>query len=415
MDKRQFLRAVTGLTMSGLLGERAWQRFAALSPATLAQDETFWAQIRAKYRLKPDYVNLENGYYSMMAQDVLEAFVGHVREVNLQAAYYMRTKQVDDKLAVRQQLAALAGCSPAELVITRNTTEALDTVIAGHDWRPGDEAVMSHHDYGAMLDMFALQKARHGLSDVRVPLPLDPRSDGEIVELYANAITKKTRLLMVCHVVNLTGQILPVKKIVDMAHEKGVAVLVDGAHAFAQLDFKIPDLGCDYYGASLHKWLGCPLGAGILYVQQKRIAGLWPLFGDHSAAGTIERLNHTGTHPAHTDLAIADAITFHQSIGVARKEARLRHLQQYWSSKVRGLARVTMFTPADPQRSCAIATVGVAGLTPAELAKTLLDRYRIYTVAIDWAGVRGVRVTPQLYTTTAELDTLVRALRELAA
>src|SRR5689334_12243876 len=216
MDKRQFLRTVTGLTMSGLLGERAWARFAALPPATLAQDEAFWAQIRAKYRLAPDYVNLENGYYSMMAQDVLEAFLGHVREVNLQAAHYMRTRQVDDKLAVRKQLAALAGCPVEELIITRNTTEALDTVIAGHDWRPGDEAVMSHTDYGAMLDMFALQKARHGLVDTRVSLPLDPRTDSEIVELYANAITKKTRLLMVCHVVNLTGQILPVRKIVDM-------------------------------------------------------------------------------------------------------------------------------------------------------------------------------------------------------
>jgi len=349
-----------------------------------------------------------------MAEPVLDAFVGHVRAVNRDAAFYMRTRQQDDKRAVRDRLAKLAGVPPDELVVTRNTTESLDTVIAGHDWQPGDECVMSRTDYGAMLEMFAQQARRHRITNRFVKLPLDPASDREIVDVYAQAITARTRLLMVCQVVNLTGQILPVQKIADMAHAKGVAVMVDGAHAFAQLVFAIPDLHCDYYGASLHKWLGSPLGAGILWVKKERIATLWPLFAVSAATGGVERLNHTGTHPAHTDLAIADAIAFHESIGAARKEARLRFLQQYWTGKVRGVPRIELFTPGDPQRACAIATVGVRGIEPGELAARLLDRHRIYTVAIDWEGVRGVRVTPHLDTTTAELDALVTALRELA-
>jgi selenocysteine lyase/cysteine desulfurase len=415
MDKREFLRTLGTATVGALLGERLWARYAALPPQDLAQDEEFWTLLRGKYELTPDRVNLENGYYSMQAQPVLEAFIGHVRRVNRQAAFYMRNQQAADKLAVRTQLAVLAGCPPDELIVTRNTTESLDTVIAGHDWRAGDEAVMAQQDYPAMLDMFALQSRRHGIVNRFVSLPHDPRSDAELVELYAGAITARTRLLMVCHIVNITGQILPVQKIAAMAHEKGVPVMVDGAHAFAHLDFRIPDLGCDYYGASLHKWLGCPLGAGLLYVRKDRIAGLWPLFGNSHPDWDIMKLNHTGTHPVHTDLAIADAIAFHRSIGSERKEARLRHLQRYWTQKLRGTRNVVFCTPAEAHRACAIATVGIAGLRPAELAKALLERHRIFTVAIDHAGVRGVRVTPHLFTATGELDALVRALLELAA
>jgi selenocysteine lyase/cysteine desulfurase len=274
---------------------------------------------------------------------------------------------------------------------------------------------MAAQDYGAMLDMFTLQARRHGLVKRVVSLPVDPRADDEIVRLYAEAITPRTRLLMVCHMVNVTGQILPVRAIADMAHARGVAVMVDGAHTFGQLDFRVPDLGADYYAASLHKWLGAPLGAGILYVRRDRVAALWPLFGDEGfAADDIRKLNHTGTHPVHTDLAIEAAIDFHEAIGTARKEARLRHLQRHWTDRVRGLPRVVLHTPSDPRRSCAIATVGVDGMAPAELARVLLERYRLWTVAIDSAGVRGVRVTPQLFTTTAELDLLVRALTTLA-
>lgn len=418
MNKRGFLRTLGGVSVGVSLGEVAplFAEVSETAPRELAADERFWAEIRAKFKLKADYINLENGYYCMQPQEVLEAFIARVRDVNTEASYYMRTRQYAEKDAVRARLAGLAGCSPDELIITRNTTESLDTVIAGFDWKAGDEAVMAEQDYGAMLDMFDLQARRYGMVNRRVSLPLDPKSDDEIVSLYQGAITPRTRLLMVCHMVNITGHILPVRKIADMAHARGVQVMVDGAHAFAHLEFAIPDLDCDYYGASLHKWLGANLGAGILYVRRDRIGKLWPIYGDRNFAdGDIRKLNHTGTHPVHTDLAIMNAIDFHESIGIARKEARLRHLQNHWTSQVRGHAKIRLNTPTDPKRSCAIANVGIEGIPPRDLAKTLLERHRIWTVGIETANVHGVRITPHLYTTTAELDTFVRALKLIAA
>lgn len=412
LTKRDFLRALPGLvTLPGA----ALNGLLTTVPSATASDEAFWAELRKAFKITDEFIHLENGYYLLAAQEVLEAFVGHVRAINPVSSYYMRTRQFDDKRAVRDQLAGLVGCAPEEVIITRNTTESLDTVISGMDWKPGDEAVMAEQDYGAMLDMFRQQARRYGTVNRVVSIPLHPASDEELVALYEKAITPKTRLLMVCHIVNITGQIMPVRKIADMAHRHGVEVLLDGAHAVGHFDFKLPDLGCDYYGSSLHKWLGCPLGAGMLYVKKEKIKGLWPVFADSSVPDDdIRKLNHTGTHPVYTDLALGDAIRFHQRLGIARKEARLRFLQTYWTSQVRNVPGVVVNTPVEPQRSCAIANVGVSRLKPGELAKVLLDRYKIWTVGIETANVRGVRITPHLFTTTAELDQLVKALKELA-
>jgi selenocysteine lyase/cysteine desulfurase len=416
MNKREFLRTAGGAGLSLLFTPRLWAEYAEMPAERLAEEEAFWLTIRRKYRLKPDYINLESGYYTMQSQPVLEAFIAHVREINYEASYYLRTKQVPNKAAIRDKLAELAGCLPGELCITRNTTESLDTVIAGYDWKSGDEAVMCEQDYGHILAQFRLQARRHGMVNKIVSLPIDPRSDDEVVQVYASAITPRTRLMMVPHMVNITGQILPVRKIVDMAHAKGVDVMIDGAHAFAQFEYKIPDLGCDYYGASLHKWLGCPLGTGILYVRRDKIPTLWPMFGDWRMTddADIMKLNHTGTHPVHTDLAITNAIAFHDAIGARRKEARLRYLQNHWTGKVRGMPNVVLYTPTDPARSCAIANVGIAGMDPNELAKSLLEKDRIWTNAVAGAGVHGVRVTPNVFTTPAELDKLVAAIARYA-
>jgi selenocysteine lyase/cysteine desulfurase len=416
MNKREFLRTAGTAGLGFFFSPRVLAKYLEMPVEHLAEDEAFWMAIRGKYRLKPDYINLESGYYSFQSQPVLEAFIAAVREVNYEASYYLRTKQVPNKAAARDRLAAMAGCSPSELCITRNTTESLDTVIAGYDWKAGDEAVMCEQDYGHMLAMFRLQARRFGMINRIVSLPVDPASDDEIVQLYASAVTPRTRLMMVPHMVNITGQILPVRKIVDMAHAKGVDVMVDGAHAFAHFDYKIPDLGCEYYGASLHKWLGCPLGTGILYVRRDKIPSLWPIFGDWRMTddADIMKLNHTGTHPVHTDLAITSAIAFHNSIGTRRKEARLRYLQNYWTSKVRGLQNVEMYTPRDPARSCAIANVGIKGMDPLELAKSLLEKDKIFTVGYDQAGVHGVRITPHVFTQPKELDRLVAAITRYA-
>ncbi len=420
MNKRTFLKGITLAGLSAPFSRNAMaelmDKMAATPAHLLAGDEDFWEGIRGGYKLKPDYINLENGYYNFMPEQLLEAFIKHVREVNYQGSYYMRTVQFDNKKNIAAQLAKLAGCTAEELIITRNTTESLDMIIGGWHWNAGDDAIMAEQDYGSMLEMFKQVARRFGVVNKIVSIPNHPASDDELVSLYEKAITPKTKLLMLPHMVNITGQILPVRKICDMAHSKGVDVMVDGAHAFAQIQFSIADLHCDYYGASLHKWLSVPLGAGILYVKKESIKKVWPLLaeGDRKE-DDIARLNHIGTHPVHTDLAIANAIDYYNMIGAERKEARLRYLQQYWTSKARKIPRVVINTPEEAARACAIANVGIEGMKPALLAETLLKKYNIYTVAIDYANVQGCRITPNLYTQPKDLDVLVKALTELSS
>lgn len=418
MDKRTFLKSMTLLTLGGTSSLKAMDsligKVSHLPADEVTKDEDFWETIRRGYRLKPDYINLENGYYCFLPQETLENYINHIREINYQGSYYMRTVQWENKRKAAARLAQLAGCSPEELIITRNTTESLDMIIGGQGWKTGDEAVMAEQDYGSMLGMFRQVEKRYGVVNKIVSIPNHPLSDEEIVNLYESAITSKTKLLMVCHMINITGQILPVRKICDMAHKRNVKVMVDGAHAFAHIKFSIPELGCDFYGSSLHKWLSVPLGAGILYVKKEHINSVWPVFAPfEDKADDIYRLNNVGTHPVHTLLAINNAIDFYEKIGAERKEARLRYLQNYWTSKARNLPHVVLNTPVDPARSCGIANVGIKGMKPADLADTLLKKYGIYTVAIDSANVHGCRITPNIYTTPKELDVFVKALSDL--
>jgi selenocysteine lyase/cysteine desulfurase len=418
MNKRTFIRNMSLFAAVPAFSniDKLLKKYEHIMPGQLASDESFWEGIRKGFRLKPDYINLENGYYCFLPQETLENFISHVREINYQGSFYMRTRRFDDNNAMAEKLAVLAGCAKEELVITRNTTESLDLIIGGTHWMAGDEAVMAEQDYGAMLDMFKLVSQRYGVINKLISVPNHPVSDEEIVDHYAKAITPKTKLLMVCHMINITGQILPVKKICDMAHSKGVKVLVDGAHAFAHFKFSIPDLHCDYYGTSLHKWMSVPLGLGFLYVKKENIAAIWPLLGESEdmKADDIHRLNHIGTPPVHTYLAVANSIDYYLKIGADRKEERLRYLQLYWSDKVRNLPGILLNTPADINRSCGIANVGIKGMKPADLADTLFKKYKIYTVAIDYANVHGCRITPNVYTSPKELDEFVKALKELS-
>lgn len=419
MKKRTFIKTAA---LSGIGSSIGMDALAALfeskkniSSEKLAADDAFWKKIRSQYLLKTDYINFENGYYNIIPQPTLEKYIQHIRDVNLHGAYYMRTVQVENKNRMAAKLAELAGCRSDELIITRNATEALDIVIAGQDWKVGDEAVMAIQDYGSMLDMFQQVSNRYGVVLKKVSVPNHPKSDEEIVSLYENAITSKTKLMMVSHMINITGHILPVKKICAMAHRKGVKVLVDGAHAFAHIQYKINELDCDYYGTSLHKWLSVPLGAGFLHVKKENVPTVWPLIGDGNTDLTnILRLNHTGTHPPATDLAIEDAIDFYNTMGAEKKEARMRYLQQYWTSRVKDLPNIVINTPTENNRSCGIANVGIKGITPSALEKRLLKEHKIYTVAIDYANVQGCRITPNVFTSPKDLDVFVSALKKMA-
>jgi selenocysteine lyase/cysteine desulfurase len=420
MDKRTFLKtaglAGLGATLNLSSLKSAVAAIEDRDPSEVARDENFWLRVRGDYSIKPDYINLENGYYCFMPQDTLEHQIQHMRRVNYEGSYYMRTARQKNKRIVAAKVAEIVGCSADEVAITRNTTESLDLIIGGMDWEPGDEAVMAEQDYGAMLNHFKYIGRRYGVVNKLVSVPNHPKDDEEIVDLYASAITDKTRLLMVCHMINITGQVLPIRKICDMAHERGVEVMVDGAHAYSHIDFRMEDLDCDYYGTSLHKWLSAPLGSGMLYVKKNKIENVWPLL----AAGEMEhddirRLNHTGTDPVHVDLGIVNAIEYQNVIGLKRKEARLKYLQQYWTSQLRDHPRVIINTPADINRHGGIGNVGIEGWDPVELADTLMRDYRIFTVGINRPGVIGLRITPNLYTTLEELDALVSAIKALSA
>jgi len=419
MNKRSFLKnlAITGIasTASFKALSKTIEKYQHIPAAQLASDEEFWLQIRAGYKLKPDYINLENGYYCFIPQETLEGYIAMIREINYQGSWYFRTVQWDNKDKAAARLAKMFGGSPDEVAITRNATESLDVIISGYPWQEGDEAIFAEQDYGSIKNMFELTSRRYGMVNKIVDVPLHPQSDEEIVRVYEAAITPKTKLIMVSHMINITGQILPVKKICDMAHSHGVEVMLDGAHCIAHFDFRIDELNCDYYACSLHKWLSVPLGAGLLYVKKENIKKIWPLMApyelDHA---NIKNLNHTGTHPVATDLAVNNAIDYFEKIGSKRKEERLRYLQLYWSDQVRNVPGIRVNTPADPSRSCGIANVGIEGMDPVDMAKILINKYGIYTVGIDYAGVVGCRITPNIYTSPSELDVFVKALKEMS-
>ena len=418
MKKRIFLKNAAFAGLGGMLSfdgfAKTVKNTSAKALPEFAGDEAFWTSIRKSYKLKPDYINLENGYYNFIPEQTLEKYIEHIREVNYHGSYYMRNFRVKTRKAMAAKLAEIAGCPADELILTRNTTESLDLVISGFPWKKGDEAIMAEQDYGTMRFMFNQVAKRYGVINKVVSVPNLPQSDNEIVKLYASAITRKTKLLMVSHMINITGQILPIRKICDIAHKRGVKVMVDGAHSFAHFKFSIQDLDCDYFGSSLHKWMSVPLGCGILYVKKDNIKNIWPLLaGGESSPDDINRLGHIGTNPAHTDLAIGAAIEFYNLLGAERKEARLRFLQNYWTSKVRDLSHIQVNTPADPARVCGIANVGIKGMKPAALADTLFKKYKIFTVPIDGHGVHGCRITPNVFTSTEELDVLVNALTEM--
>ena len=395
--------------LKGILPHRS-----GAEPKELAQDEKFWSVIQKSFTRNKEFTNLENGYYSCLPIQTLNAQKAHIQQLNEERSHYMRNEQVKDREFVKMQLAEFAGCSLEELIITRNTTESLNTIVFGLDYNPGDEAILCDQDYGSMQEQFKQQAQRRGLKLKWVQLPLHPQSDEELVSIYEQAITSKTRILLVSHIINITGHVLPVRKIADMAHRHGVEVLCDGAHSFGHLEFRIPDLGVDYFGTSLHKWLCCPLGTGMLYIKREKIPQIWPLFGDvHKKPEDIRKLEHIGTQPCSTHLSILNALDFHLTIGSDVKEERLRYLRNYWMEKVKDFPHIILNSPKEDARSCGIGNVGVKGMPPNELATKLFDDCKVYTAAINRGAVQGVRVTPHLYTTLKDLEVLVEALKQL--
>ena len=417
MDKRRFIKSLGALSFSPLVSASELSDFKPLSknlPVINNEDE-LWKTVRSHYTLKDEYINLESGYYNIIPDPVLDHFINHVKHVNIEGSYYMRKDLNKNKDRVTSELANLVGSTPDQIAITRNATESLDLVISGFPWKKGDEAIYAKQDYGTMKEMFEQISDRYGVINKIISVPNHPKNDEEIVSLYESQITSKTKLIMVCHMINITGQILPIKKICEMAHSHGVEVMVDGAHCVGHFDFSIDDFNCDYYGSSLHKWLATPLGAGLLYVNKNKTHRIWPLLANgNTDKSDIKRLNHIGTHPVHTDLAISNSIDYIKWIGMERKENRMRFLQRYWSDQLRNIKNVIVNTPIDIQRSCGIGNVGLTNISPSRMEDILFEKYDIFTVAIDYANVKGCRISPNIFTTTEELDVFVKAVKEMS-
>ena len=417
MDKRRFIKSLGALSFSPLVFANELTDFKPISKTLqfINNEDKLWKTVRSHYTLKEEYINLESGYYNIIPNPILEHFINHVKHVNIEGSFYMRKDLNKNKDRVTNELANLVGSSPDQIAITRNATESLDLVISGFPWKKGDEAIYAKQDYGTMKEMFEQISNRYGVVNKVISVPNHPKNDEEIVSLYESQITSKTKLIMVCHMINITGQILPIKKICEMAHNYGVEVMVDGAHCVGHFDFSIDDFNCDYYGSSLHKWLATPLGAGLLYVNKNKTHKIWPLLANgNTNKSDIKRLNHIGTHPVHTDLAISNSIDYLKWIGMERKEKRMRFLQRYWSDKIRNVKNVIVNTPLDIDRSCGIGNVGLTNMSPSKMEDLLFQKYKIFTVAIDYANVKGCRISPNIFTTTKELDIFVEAVKELS-
>ncbi len=385
-----------------------------ISPVKLAKDEHFWREIKQAYTVSSTILNLNNGGVSPQPLVVQEAVERNNRFSNELPSHYMWHILDKGKEEIRRKIADLAGCSPEEIAINRNTTEALDTVIAGLQLKRGDEVVLTKQDYPSMKNAWMQRAQRDGIVLKWLNFEFPIENEEEIAAVFEAAFTDKTRVVHITHVINWNGQILPVRKIADAARKRGIKVLVDGAHSFAHLDFKIPDLGCDYFGTSLHKWLCAPFGTGMLYVRKEEIASIYPLFASEDPlSGDIRKFEHLGTRSIAIEQAIGQAVDFHKMIGSKRKAARLHYLKNYWAERVLQMPRVKLGTSLKPRFSGALAIFSISGVTPNELSAKLLREWQIHTVAIQYENIKGVRITPNVYTLTEDLDRLVEAVRSI--
>jgi selenocysteine lyase/cysteine desulfurase len=380
-------------------------------------DAQFWSGIRMQYALPDDFINLENGFFGMPAIPVAEACARYQATVNREAAYFMRTKFPEELEETVTALAAFAGTDCRELAVTRNTTEAMNILLQGYPFAPGDELICSNHEYTSVLETIDVLQSRQRFRAVRLALPLRLDSDDDIVTRYERAITPKTRAILLTHVLHRTGRIMPVARIARIARERGIDVIVDAAHSFAHLDFRIPDLGADFFAANLHKWLGAPLGSGLVYVKRERVPDMAPLFGcTMFGKDDIRKLTRIGTVPPANIMAIRDAIAFHNAIGSARKEARMRFLQRHWTERVRQDGRfshIELLVPDAPATACGIASLRVNGMAEETVAKRLFEKHRVYTAVAKVDDDAMVRVVPFTYTSIEDLDRLLEGLQDL--
>ncbi|HHH50422.1 MAG TPA: aminotransferase class V-fold PLP-dependent enzyme [Saprospiraceae bacterium] len=419
-DRRKFIRNISALagslalpTMMSKDLQAAISPYQKLSSEDLAHEEDFWQLIKQAYTVSSTLLNLNNGGVSPQPKVVQQAVERYNQLSNEAPSYYMWRILDKGREEIRRKLADLAGCSPEEIAINRNTSEALETVIFGLRLKAGDEVVLTRQDYPNMINAYKQRAHREGIVLKFISFDFPTEDKEMIVQKFVSAFTAKTKIVHLTHMINWCGQILPVKEIAAEAHQRGIEVVIDGAHTFAHLDYNIPDLGADYFGTSLHKWLCAPFGSGMLYVKKEKIKNLYPMFaGEKPESDNIRKFESLGTRSFAIEQAIGQAVDFHQMIGSERKQKRLHALKNYWMEKVKDLPKVKLLTSLHPEFGGAIGMLAIEGKTPAELDRFLYRKHRIHTVSINWENIHGLRITPNVYTLKKDLDRLVRGVKE---
>jgi selenocysteine lyase/cysteine desulfurase len=412
--RREFIRTIAGASAAlaayrqgGIERILAASRSAGgSSPDEIASNEDFWREIQQAFTVDRSLINLNNGGVSPSPRVVQDAMRRYLDYSNQAPSYTMWGILEPEIEAVRSRLAAAFGCDAEEMAITRNASEALEICILGLGLKPGDEVLTTNQDYPRMITTWRQRERRDGIKLRTISFPVPPPSMDDLYDRFERAVTPRTKVILVCHITNLTGQIFPIKRICRMGRERGIEVIVDGAHAFAHFPFQHQDLDCDYYGTSLHKWLLAPHGTGFLYVRKSKIKGLWPLMAaDEKQDDNIRKFEEIGTHPAANHNAISEALTFQEGIGMERKAARLRYLKDRWARRLEGLKGVKILTPFDPAQSCGLANISVEGIDPRGIGEYLWKVRRIIVTPIVHEEFSGLRITPNVYTTLAEIDT----------
>ncbi|MCX7908116.1 MAG: aminotransferase class V-fold PLP-dependent enzyme [Ignavibacteria bacterium] len=381
----------------------------------LENPNEFWYWIKQAFTVSPNILNLNNGGVSPQPKPVQDAFVRYNQLSNEGPAYFMWRILDQGREPMRKKLAELAGCSNEEIAINRNTTEGMDTIIFGLKLNQGDEVILAKQDYPNVINAWKYREKRDNIKLVWVDLKLPSENLDYLVNAFVSKFTSKTKVVNLTHMINWNGQILPVREIAKEAKDRGIYVLVDGAHTFAHINFKIPDLNCDFFATSLHKWLCAPFGTGMLYIRKELIKEIPPLFpNDNPNSDDIRKFEALGTRSFPAEMAIADAINFHLLIGAKRKEERLRYLKNYWITQISKNPNIEIFTPINKEFSCGLGLFAIKDKKPEEVSDILFSKYKIFTVAINWENIRGIRVTPHLYTTEDDLDRFANSINEIA-
>jgi selenocysteine lyase/cysteine desulfurase len=421
-QRRSFLKTFTALPFlfavdKGFATEalQVKQKLDLSGSLSHVDDEDFWSWIREAYTVSPNIINLNNGGVAPQPKVVQDAHIRYYQYCNEAPSYYMWQILDQGREPLREKLALLCGCDKDEVAINRNSTEGLNTVIFGLNLKAGDEVVLTKQDYPNMINAWKQREKRDGIKLIWVDLHLPEENEDVLANQYINAFTPRTKVVMVTHLINWCGQIMPVRKVAEAAHKLGIDVIADGAHTLAHFDFKIPELGCDYFASSLHKWLSAPFGSGLLYIRKEKIKDVWALLSNNEPDGSdIRKFESLGTRSFAAEMAIGAAVDFHDTMGNKRKEARLRMLKNYWVNQVKHHPAVSFNQPKSNHLSCAIASLSIAGKKPEEVSSELFNKYKIHTVAINWENIHGVRVTPNVYTSLKDLDKLAGSVLAIA-